>query len=393
MKRNLLFILLILFVIKYLTFCGEEEPIPPGVTKKTDIPDDRKATSLPVIQGTILKILSPDEVDVVYNITDDGGAKIISRGICWDTCVFPYNPNQTIISGGWDNRTHQSLVLNCLNPGTKYYLRAFAMNNLGTAYGNEVSFTTPALVTSADVFNPGLQYGSVTDIDGNTYKTIQIGTQTWMAENLKTTRYNNGSQVPNVTWWVEWLALKTAAYKWYRDKSNIYKNSFGALYNHYAVNTGNLCPAGWHVPTDMEWQKLEISLGMTSKEASTCNSINFYLEGSEYLGSRGVNQGYHLKATKGWFDVDVLTGNGWDIKTVIGAGDNSSGFSALPAGVYFVESADNVGYSGGFLSSGRFAAWWCSGDPIARALYSEESGISSAHCDEHAGFSVRCLKN
>ena len=94
---------------------------------------------------------------------------------------------------------------------------------------------------------------TVTDIDGNVYKTVVIGTQTWMAENLKTKLYNNGDLIPDVTSEIEWDGLGTDAFCWYNNDQQTYKATYGALYNWYAVNTGKLWPAGWHVPSDAEW--------------------------------------------------------------------------------------------------------------------------------------------
>lgn len=102
--------------------------------------------------------------------------------------------------------------------------------------------------------------GTMSDIDGNVYHYVTIGTQTWMAENLKTTRLNDGTAIPLVTVDTIWAALKTPGYCWYND-SDSYKATYGALYNWYAVNTGKLAPKGWHVPTDSEWTVLFTFLG------------------------------------------------------------------------------------------------------------------------------------
>ncbi len=96
---------------------------------------------------------------------------------------------------------------------------------------------------------------TVTDADGNIYDTVHIGTQVWLQQNLATTKYNDGSQIPLVTD-TSWQSLKTPAYCWYDNDSATYKNPYGTLYNFYTVNTGKLCPTGWHVPTNEEFHML-----------------------------------------------------------------------------------------------------------------------------------------
>ena len=119
---------------------------------------------------------------------------------------------------------------------------------------------------------------TVTDIDGNVYNTVKIGTQTWMVENLKTTRFNDGTAIPNVTDASAWNALTTPGYCWY-DNNEANKATYGALYNWYAVNTGKLAPASWHVATDADWKKLEMALGMTQAQ-------------EDATGNRGTDQGH-----------------------------------------------------------------------------------------------------
>ena len=107
---------------------------------------------------------------------------------------------------------------------------------------------------------------SITDTDGNVYTSVAIGTQVWMVENLKTTKYNDNSAIPLVTDNTAWGNLSTSGYCWYsNDIAN--KTAYGALYNWYAVNTSKLCPTGWHVPIDAEWKILERNLGMNNSDA------------------------------------------------------------------------------------------------------------------------------
>jgi uncharacterized protein (TIGR02145 family) len=206
--------------------------------------------------------------------------------------------------------------------------------------------------------NPDLAWGSVSDIDGNTYKTVQIGIQTWMAENLRTTKFNDG------------IDISAGSPYWYNSDPLKFGITYGFLYDWYVVNTGKLCPTGWHVPSDEEWKQLEMTLGMTKASADT-NYFDFEVYG---MGYRGTNQGTQMKATSGW---EPWEGRG-------GSGTNTSGFSALPAG--------DTGWDGRYECSGVSTSFWCFGDPpTARTLCSDESKVSRAHYFRQIGFSVRCL--
>ena len=107
---------------------------------------------------------------------------------------------------------------------------------------------------------------TIRDIDGDVYTSITIGTQIWLVQNLKTTKYNDGEVIPNIIDNTAWTELTTPGYCWYNNDAATYKPTNGALYNWYAVNTSKLCPLGWHVPSDDEWKTLEISMGMTQGE-------------------------------------------------------------------------------------------------------------------------------
>src|SRR6056297_2565672 len=157
--------------------------------------------------------------------------------------------------------------------------------------------------------------GTVTDIDGNVYSTVQIGDQVWMSENLKTTTYNDGASIDLVTDNTAWQNNTTGAYCWYDNDEAQYADTYGALYNWHAVNTGNLCPDGWHVPTDAEWTALE-----------------------DYIASNGHSgtEGTALKATSGWNN----DRNGTD----------DYGFTALPGGGRSSDGAFGVIGGGG--------TWW-----------------------------------
>jgi len=211
---------------------------------------------------------------------------------------------------------------------------------------------------------PEIPYGSLTDQEGNTYKTIEIGSQTWMAENLKTTEYNDNSSIPNVTGSSAWINLKTPGYCWYDNDETTNKTEYGALYNWYAVNTGKLCPSGWHVPADAEYKTLEMYLGLTQVQAN------------DTLW-RGTDPGAQMKNTAGW-----KTGEN---------GTNTSGFSALPGGYRYHRD-------GTFYNITDLSYWWCSDEVSSAAGYYRRldggnSGIYRAGTLKAAGKYVRCLKD
>jgi uncharacterized protein (TIGR02145 family) len=204
------------------------------------------------------------------NITSDGGATITARGVCWNTSQNPTVNNNKTTSGTGPGIFVSNIT--GLTSGTVYYVRAYATNSTGTAYGNELSFTTP-----------------VADVEGNLYKTVIIGNQVWMAENLKTTKYNDNTNITNITDPAAWVAadtLLTAGYCWYQN-NQANKATYGGLYNFFTVVTGKLCPAGWHVPTQAEFIAMEQFIGVP------VDSLSFW-------GWRGLGIGTHLKNTAGW---------------------------------------------------------------------------------------------
>lgn len=202
--------------------------------------------------------------------------------------------------------------------------------------------------------------GTLTDIDGNVYQTIEIGTQTWMAENLKVTHYRNGNAIPNVTYYDDWWKGTTGAYCWY-DNIFAWKKFYGALYNWYAVtDTSGLCPAGWHIPTDEEWTIL-----------------------TDYLGG-DILAGGKMKSTRKEPDVHPK----WDSPN-IGA-TNESGFSGLPGGYRDRDgSFRGIGARGYFWSpkeGSSYPAWY-------RSLDYSYSNLTRNEGSKWEGFSVRCLRD
>ena len=274
-------------------------------------------------------------------ITSDGGAAVTDRGICWSTTPQPTLLNNKITVNG-DSTVFSCSITGLLTDST-YYVRAWATNSAGTTYGDQVSFT----ISQSDTLK-------VTDIDGNVYRTVKIGTQIWMAENLKTTSFNDSTSIPNVTDQVTWASLTTPGYCWYND-SIYYKNSFGALYNWYTVNTGKLAPKGWHVATDEEWAILTTFLG------------------DSVAGGKLKETG-----TLNWTAPNT-------------GATNVTGFTALPGGG---RGDDN----GTFDFKGTISFWWTStvlDDTYARfrSLGYNNSGVGKSGSGKDNGLYVRCVKD
>ncbi|MEI6048761.1 MAG: FISUMP domain-containing protein [Bacteroidota bacterium] len=395
------------------------------------------------------------------NISSDGGASVTARGVCWSLSVSPTTALTTKTSDGIGTREFTG-SLTGLTANTTYYVRAYAVNSVGTAYGTQVSFTTsaeastvpgaptigtatagnaqatvtftapgsnggsaitgytvtsnPGNITATGTASPltvtGLTNGTaytftvvatnaignslasaasnsvtpsvpatVSDIDGNTYNTVTIGTQVWMAENLKTTKYNDNSTIPPVTDNTAWAAATTGAYS---DYSNDPANSttYGRLYNWYAVDNNaatkvasnggkNVCPTSWHVPTDAEWTTLE-----------------------NYLIANGYN--YDGTTTGNKIAKSMASTSGWTAYATVGtvgndqASNNRSGFTALPGGFRSTNGTYyTIGYSG---------YWWSSTELSAAAAWYRDVGyyltnVYSYYNNKRNGFSVRCVRD
>ena len=196
---------------------------------------------------------------------------------------------------------------------------------------------------------------TVTDIDGNVYLTITIGTQVWMAENLKTARYNDGTPIPLVTGGPAWANLKAPGYCFYNNDANANKAIYGAIYNWYTGNTGKLCPAGWHVPSDAEW-----------------TTLTNYLGGENAAGGKIKESGISH-----W----VTPNDG---------ANNSSGFTALPAGY----RQDD----GSFYNINDDDYWWSStvstpGNSWGRNVNYNYAYVTRDSYNKRFGYSVRCIRD
>jgi len=292
---------------------------------------------LPSISTTAPQPTSTTTATGGGTISSDGGSPVTARGVCWST-----NPNPTIAnprtSDGTGPGTFTSNITG-LAVNTEYHIRAYATNSVGTAYGNDFLITTdPA---------------TIQDIDNNVYHVKRIGTQLWLQENLQTTRFNNGAAISLVSSPSAWAGLSASGYCWY-DNDIANKTDYGALYNWFAVNTGNLCPTGWRVPTDNDWFILETYLGGASPAGGK-------------LKETGTSH--------------------WDTPNT--GATNETEFTALPGGYR--------NDSGQYTEMGTSAVWWSSTAYNAahswnRKILNSSDKTFRNYFDNNYGMSVRCIK-
>ena len=310
---------------------------------------------LPTLTTSIITNIDNTTAISGGTITSIGSSNVKERGVCWSK-----NPHPTVAdSKTSDGSGNGSFISNLsgLTSGETYYLRAYATNNEGSAYGNEVNFKT-----------------TIQDIDGNIYTSITIGTQKWMVENLKTTKYRNGEEIVTTTLANKDISSETEPkYQWdyFGIESNV-EIKYGKLYTWYAVaDSRNIAPAGWHVPTDDEWIVFENFL--------INNGYNF--DGT----TTGDKTAKALAATTDWFTYSVTGTIGNDLSK-----NNNSGFAALPGGYRYKD-----GTYGSFKYAGN---WWSAVESSNSNAWSRFLNYNSATLDrsnynKYYGFSVRCVRD
>jgi len=283
-------------------------------------------------------------------VTSDGNTTVTARGVCWST-----SPNPTLSDSYTTDGTGLGAFtssINGLTANTTYYVRAYATNSVGTVYGNEESFTTLPPTCS----------DGVTDIDGNHYDGVQIGTQCWMKQNLRVTKYANGTSIT-----LDGSTSSSTPYRYYPNGNASNVSTYGYLYNWPAAMNGattsssnpsgiqGVCPAGWHLPSDAEWTEL-----------------------TNYLGGESVAGG-KLKETGTTHWASPNTG-----------ATNETGFTALPGGFRY--------NSGAFDLIGNNGYWWSATEGSAtsawyRDVYYNDSNVARYYGNKEVGFSVRCLRD
>lgn len=251
---------------------------------------------------------------------------------------------------------------------------AFSANADSIFFTKDDIVTTKLAIAELDSisFLPPIPPGTYVDIDGNVYTTVTIGSQTWMVENLKTTRYRNGAAIPNITDNAAWALLTTGAYSNYNN-TEAEGDTYGRLYNWFAVNDNrNLAPAGWHIPTMNEWMILEnylIANGYNYDGSTSGNKI------AKSLASKSLWESYGVNGTPG----NNLATN------------NSSKFNAFPSG--FRRRDGNFS-----ISNKRYSYWWTNdeGSDLEakyKGMFNDTYYIQSYEGPKKNGYVVRCIKS
>jgi uncharacterized protein (TIGR02145 family) len=297
--------------------------------------------SFTTVPAPLVITSTPDSISLVSafcaaQVTEGGGSAVIERGFCWKAGGIPTVDDQKSINGSGNGVF--KVIIKGLNPGTTYSVRAYAKNSKVLVYGNIVTFTT-----------------DVKDLDGNIYNAVNIGSQVWMVENLRVTRYSNGENIPLVSGNSAWKALSSGAYCDYFNNSS-YGNTYGHLYNWAVVkDSRKIAPSGWHVPTDEEWTEL-----------------TDFLDGATLSGGQLKEAG-----TTHWSSPNTYA-------------NNKSGFTALPGGYRY--------FDGDFVGLGLNASIWSSsqydnGSAWQRNLKYNVGSTSRNTSVKSYGLSIRCIKD
>jgi uncharacterized protein (TIGR02145 family) len=291
--------------------------------------------SEPVISTGAVTDITESSASCSGVISDNGGEEVMERGLCWHTSPGPTIHDQKVTEGSGTG--YFSATIEGISQLTTYYVRAYATNSQGTSYGEERSFTS---------------YGTLTDWEGNSYRTLVIGTQVWMQENLKATRLNDGTYVSGPTNMDNWENWSGARYCYYNFE-NTNKETLGALYHFEVVMTNKICPSGWHVPAPGDWDALLSFLG-----------------GASVAGGK-------MK----------LEGTGYWRKPNLG-GSNESGFSARAVGILGTYLGfpvfDDLNEGTGF--------WMSTGNQYVSLNYDREEALVRT-AESYYGMSIRCVRD
>ena len=322
--------------------------------------DGGNSSLLPTVSTMGVTAITATTAVTGGNITDDGGSAVTARGVCWGTSHNPTTSgNHTDDGEGMGSFTSS---ITGLTAGTTYFVRAYATNSNGTRYGDEVSFSTQISFICGT--------STVSDVEGHVYNTVQIGDQCWMRENMRATKYADGTSITKAS-----VSQESSTTRYYYDPGNA--TDYGYLYNWPAAkgpssvsaNNQGICPTGWHVPSNGEWTELTQYVGSQSNYLCSNNST--------YIAKA-------LASTTGW--------NSSTSTCAVGntpSSNNATGFSALPAGNH---------YGSSFNGSGNYAYFWSSTEYSSSSAYNRtliysNANVHSGYSIKSLGYSVRCLRD
>lgn len=330
---------------------------------------DSSITVTPLVTTAKIEDITSTSASTSGFVSGSGGTPVTSRGVCWNTSPNPTVRDSHTSDGNSTGRFSSNM--SGLTPGTTYYVRAYATNSVGTAYGEQQIFTTTHPINDSILIDsqtcPGAD--TVTDYDGNIYHTVQIGNQCWMRENLRTTHYTDGNEIPAGTTTSETVAYRYASYG---GESSV--PTYGYLYNWVAVMHGDsasnanpsgvqgICPTGWHVPSQAEWTQLQDYVGSQSQYLCGSDSTKI----AKALAS-------HIWCHESVTNTCAIA---YNVST-----NNATGFSALPAGYYF----GSIPYGQAYIWSSNQCAFYLRDTHATVSLW--EYPPSSY------GGSVRCLRD
>jgi uncharacterized protein (TIGR02145 family) len=310
-------------------------------------------TNVPTVMTVNITSITQTDSKASGIVSSDGGSSITARGFVWSTNPNPIISLSTKTSDGTGVGTYSSNITGLI-PNTKYFIRAYATNSAGTGYGDPVEFAT---ISPTGIGFPCPGVPTVKDIDGNTYNTVQIGNQCWLKENLRVTKFNDGTEIKLDTTGGVTGGLGSTWGNTEKGKRTIYGNDlknlekYGYLYNWIAV-IKEICPSGWVVPGIGDFYTIRTSLG-------------------NFVGGK-------MKNITGW-------------ETPNYGATNESGFSALPGGL-----RDQNGPFGGINTSAFF--WSLDESNAPRYSYNvslsntgRELELAGSAFVSH-GLSVRCIK-
>ena len=298
---------------------------------------------LPTISTSTISIFDNTHATGGGNVSNDGGAAVTAKGVCWNTAGSPTIANSKTADGTGTGSFTSSLT--GLTAGTTYYYRAYATNSIGTAYGTQYSITTPV---------------TLTDVVGNVYNTVSIYGQVWMQQSLRTNKYEDGTSIIMNSD----TAYQAVAYYHTYNNNSTYGTTYGYMYNGYAIGLAkDVCPTGWHVPTATDWSTLAANLGGYSSAGAKMNDMSSILNKITF------------ESTLRYWN-NSMTGH-----------DNSSKFTARGGGYYFNTFA-------GLLNATIF--WVSTSKRYVRLDYNSSvlQGIGSAlYGTNENAFYIRCKKD